>query len=49
MTIETVLLQYGLTGVVLLIFYKLMTNELKSLKDSIDQLRDSIDRLKERI
>lgn len=47
--VAQILLQYGLTGVVILIFYKLITNEMKEVKDSIDKLRDSIERLMDRL
>ncbi len=39
------LLDYGLTGVVILIFYKLISNDIKELKQSIDKLRDTIEEL----
>ena len=49
MGLENALLQYivnyGLAGVVIYIFYRLISNELKSLKEEIARLRDSIDRL----
>lgn len=43
------LINYGLSGVVVYIFYKLMSNELRDLKKSIDDLTQSIDRLIEKI
>lgn len=43
------LINYGLAGVVIYIFYKLLNNELKDLKISIDKLADKIDRLIEKM
>ena len=41
----TILINYGLAGVVVYIFYRLISNELRELKDSIDKLRDTINEL----
>lgn len=43
--IANLLMQYGLAGIVILIFYKLMSNELKALKESIDELNKTIVKL----
>lgn len=40
---------YGLAGIVVFIFYKLLSNELKELRASIDRLNESILRLMEKI
>lgn len=40
---------YGLAGIVVFIFYKLLSNELKELRTSIDRLNESILRLMEKI
>ena len=41
----TILINYGLAGVVVYIFYMLMKNELRELRDSIERLSDKIERL----
>ncbi|MEM3961635.1 MAG: hypothetical protein QXQ36_07205 [Sulfolobales archaeon] len=38
---------YGLVGIVLLIFYKLMTDNIKTLEKAIQELKESIDKLRE--
>lgn len=43
--IETVLLNYGLAGVVILILYKLISNDLKELKNEIRELKIEIKQL----
>lgn len=43
------LINYGLAGVVVYIFYKLMSNELRDLKKAIDSLNDSINKLIEKL
>lgn len=43
--ILTILINYGLAGIVIYIFYTLMKNELTELKESIDRLSDKIDKL----
>jgi hypothetical protein len=53
MSVENALLQYivnyGLAGIVIYIFYRLISNELKSLKEEIARLRESIDKLIDKI
>lgn len=44
--IETVILQYGLAGVVVFVFYKLMSDELKELRQAIKELQASVDNLR---
>lgn len=50
---ENTLLQYavnyGLAGIVIYIFYRLISNELKELRASIEKLNDTILKLIERI
>lgn len=48
MIIQT-LINYGLAGIVIFIFYKLITNELKELKESIDKLNDNLIKLIEKM
>lgn len=43
--IPNIILQYGLAGVVIYIFYKLFSNELRELRTSINELQKSIDEL----
>jgi len=43
--ILTILINYGLAGIVIYIFYVLIKNELHDLKESIDKLSDKIERL----
>jgi Na+/melibiose symporter-like transporter len=45
MSIEQTVINYGLAGVVIYIFYKLISNELKDLKEEVKKLRESIDAL----
>jgi Na+/melibiose symporter-like transporter len=45
MSIEQTVINYGLAGVVIYIFYKLISNELKDLKEEVRKLRESIDAL----
>jgi hypothetical protein len=47
--LSQMLVQYGLAGIVVYIFYKLISNDLKDVKASIDQLKQSIEKLAERI
>lgn len=42
MEIEYLLLNYGLAGVVVYIFYKLISNDLRDLRDEIKALREEI-------
>jgi len=53
MSLENALLQYivnyGLAGVVIYIFYRLISNELRELKREITMLRESINKLTEKI
>ena len=43
--ILTVLINYGLAGIVVYIFYTLFRNELRELKESIERLSDKIEKL----
>ena len=43
--IEEIIMNYGLAGVVIFIFYKLITNDMRELKASIDKLSDRIEAL----
>ena len=38
-------LQYGLAGIVIYIFYKLMSNELKELREEIKRFRKTVFKL----
>jgi hypothetical protein len=38
-------LNYGIAGLILYVFYKLFSNELKMLRKSIEDLRQSIEKL----
>ena len=44
--IEEVLLNYGLAGIFILILYKLITNDLKELKEEIKKLNQEIKELR---
>jgi len=46
MSIEQTVINYGLAGVVIYIFYRLISNELKELKEEVRKLRESIDALR---
>ncbi len=41
----TILVNYGLAGVVVYIFYRLISNELKELRESIERLNENINLL----
>jgi hypothetical protein len=43
--ILTILINYGLAGIVIYIFYVLLKNELHELRESIEKLSDKIERL----
>jgi hypothetical protein len=45
----TILVNYGLAGIVIYIFYMLFKNELSELKQSIEKLNDRIDQLSQKI
>jgi tetrahydromethanopterin S-methyltransferase subunit B len=45
LSIEQTIVNYGLAGVVIYIFYKLISNELRELKEEVKKLRESIDAL----
>jgi low affinity Fe/Cu permease len=45
----TILVNYGLAGVVIYIFYVLFKNELRDLKEAIERLDQRIDSLSEKI
>ncbi|PNV81829.1 MAG: hypothetical protein C0179_00710 [Fervidicoccus sp.] len=40
-----VLINYGLAGIVVYIFYKLISNDLRDVRESIDKLRNTIEEL----
>lgn len=42
MEVEYLLLNYGLAGVVVYVFYKLISNDLRDLRDEIKALREEI-------
>lgn len=44
-TLTTLIVNYGLAGVVIYIFYSLISNELRELRESIEKLSEKIDRL----
>lgn len=48
-TLLQYLIQYGLAGIVLYIFYKLLSNELRDLKEAVNRLNDTIIRLNEKV
>jgi hypothetical protein len=41
----TLFANFGLAGLVVFIFYSLMTKELGNLKDSIEKLRETVEKL----
>jgi hypothetical protein len=41
----TLFANFGLAGLVVFIFYSLMTKELNNLRQSIDRLRETVERL----
>lgn len=45
MEVEYLLLNYGLAGVVVYVFYKLISNDLAELKEEIKALREEIKNL----
>jgi len=45
----TILVNYGLAGVVIYVFYALFKNELRSLKRAIERLDERVRELSERI
>jgi len=45
LSLDNTILNFGLAGAVILLFYKLICNELKDLKNSIDRLADKIEQL----
>jgi len=45
----TIVVNYGLAGVVVYIFYKLISNELHDLRDEIKNLSEEIKALREAI
>jgi hypothetical protein len=47
--IITVFLNYGIAGLILLVFYMLFKNELTHLRNSIEKLDDKVDKLAEKI
>ena len=40
----SVFLNYGIAGLILYVFYKLITNELRELRKAIEKLRETIDK-----
>jgi len=47
--LATILLNYGIAGLILFVFYKLFSNELRELRDSINQMNTNLTRLITRI
>jgi hypothetical protein len=47
--LATILVNYGLAGMVIYIFYMLFKNELRDLKEAIEKLNDRIDQLNQKI
>lgn len=47
--LEDVIINYGLAGVVIYIFYKLISNDLNDLKNEIRLLREEITKLRDKI
>jgi hypothetical protein len=45
----TIIVNYGLAGIVIYIFYMLFKNELAELRQSIEKLNDRIDQLSQKI
>jgi len=45
----TVFMNYGMAGLILFVFYKLVSNELSQLRDAIEKLDDRIDNLSRKI
>ena len=43
--LATILLNYGIAGLILFVFYKLFSNELSQLRDSINQMNNNLTRL----
>jgi len=43
--LATILLNYGIAGLILFVFYKLFSNELRELRDSINQMNNNLTRL----
>lgn len=44
-TVANLFLQYGLAGIVIFMFYKIMSSDIENLRNSIMQLKESIDKL----
>jgi hypothetical protein len=44
MGFEEIILNYGIAGMILLVFYKIFTNELNDLKRAIERLSDAIEK-----
>lgn len=45
----TVFMNYGMAGLILFVFYKLVSNELSQLRNAIEKLDDKIDNLSRKI
>ena len=43
-TLINILANYGIAGLILYVFYKLFTNELNSLRKSIEKLSNTIEK-----
>jgi len=43
-TLINILANYGIAGLILYVFYKLFTNELNSLRKSIEKLSNAIEK-----
>ncbi|MEM0369042.1 MAG: hypothetical protein QXW45_06795 [Thermosphaera sp.] len=47
--LATIFLNYGIAGLILFVFYKLFSNELSALRDSINQMNTNLTRLIDKI
>jgi len=47
--LATLFLNYGIAGLILFVFYKLFSNELCNLKESINQMNANLTRLIDKI
>jgi len=44
MNFEEIIFNYGIAGLILLVFYKIFTNDLSGLKRAIEKLSDAIEK-----
>jgi methyl-accepting chemotaxis protein len=47
--LATIFLNYGIAGLILFVFYKLFSNELSQLRESINQMNTNLTRLIDKI